>query len=455
MATEKLDRNTIIGLFAMAVGILVVANDFTALSVAIPAIEKTFNADVTTAQWVINSYAMVFGVVIVTGGRLADMFGRRRMFLIGAAIFGAFSVIGGLATDVWLLLICRGLMGIGGALMWPAVLGMTFHLLPEDRAALAGGLIIGVAGIGNAMGPLLGGVLTDTLSWRWIFFINGPVALIGIITVLFVVPKDPAENPDERIDYTGSALLMVGLFALLLALDWGVDRGWTDPVILSLFVVSVIALVAFGFTENRIGETALVPESVAKNLIFAMATLTTLMIAAVFFGALLYLPQFMTKTLGFSAMASGAGLLPMMLTFALVSFVAGRAYEIFGAKVMVSAGCAFLAAGMFVLSRMDASTSYMQLVPGMLVLGIGIGVFYSSITTTGVTALDPSRASLASAIIYMVNVAGGALGLGLNTAIVASAPTLTEGIGLAFVVNGALAIVGVVIALLFLTNRKA
>ena len=206
----------------------------------------------------------------------------------------------------------------------------------------------------------------------------------------------------------------------------------------------------FGVYENRAGETALIPDSVMKNLTFAMATLTTLMIAAVFFGALLYLPQFMTKTLGFSAIGSGAGLLPMMLTFALVSFVAGRVYEALGAKLIVSVGAALLAGGMFLLSTIQSGTTYAELVPGMIVLGFGIGLFYSSVTTAGVTALDPSRSSLAGAIIYMANVSGGAIGLGFNTAIVATASSLTEGIRTAFLVNGSLAVIGVVIALIFI-----
>ena len=205
MSVERLDRRTIIGMFAMGIAILVIANDFTALSVVVPAIEKAFNTDVTTAQWVINSYAMVFGVVLVTGGRLADIFGRRRIFFVGAFIFGVFSVIGGLAQDVLLLLVCRGIMGIGGALMWPAVLGMTFQIVPASRAGLAGGLITAVAGLGNAMGPLLGGAFTDALSWRWIFYINAPVALIGVLAVLIFV--DEESRPVRRSGSTTMAWL--------------------------------------------------------------------------------------------------------------------------------------------------------------------------------------------------------------------------------------------------------
>src|SRR5215475_6296117 len=164
---EPLDHRAILGLFAMALAVLVIANDFTALSVALPAMETEFAADVTTVQWVINGYALVFGVLIVTGGRLADMFGRRRIFMLGAALFAAFSVIGGLAPNAAVLLACRFLMGIGGAMMWPAILGMTYGLLPLSRAGLAGGVILGAAGFGNAIGPLLGGFLTDSVGWRW------------------------------------------------------------------------------------------------------------------------------------------------------------------------------------------------------------------------------------------------------------------------------------------------
>ena len=141
-------------------------------------------------QWVINAYALVFGVLIVTGGRLADMLGRRRIFFIGAAIFAAFSVLGGAAQDELWLIACRALMGIGGAMMWPAVLGMTYEILPDDRAALAGGLIIGSAGFGNAAGPLIGGLLTDALSWRWILFANLPIAALAC----FVTWRSVAES---------------------------------------------------------------------------------------------------------------------------------------------------------------------------------------------------------------------------------------------------------------------
>jgi EmrB/QacA subfamily drug resistance transporter len=450
---QPIDHRTGLGLIAMALAVLVIANDFTALSVALPAMQTDFGADITTVQWVINGYALVFGVLIVTGGRLADMFGRRRIFFLGAAIFAFFSLVGGLASNVWALLLARGAMGIGGALMWPAILGMTYALLPPDRAGLAGGLILGAAGFGNAIGPLLGGTLTDTLGWRWIFFLNLPIAAFAVLVTYSVIAKDAPTAAGQRIDYAGVTALSLGLFALLLALDEGATRGWLNPLIVGLFIISAVALVAFAFIERRAGGDALIPADVLGNRAFVAACLTTLLMSAIFFASLLYLPQFMTQQLNYSAIRSGAGLLPMMGTFALVSFVAGPIYERLGAKIVVSAGAAFLAAGMYLLSDISGASGYDDMILGMIVLGVGVGLFYSSITTAAVTALSEARASLAGGLVYMFQIAGGSIGLGLNTAIVITAPTLVAGINRAFLVDSILAICGLAIAILFVGGR--
>ncbi len=450
---KKLTGSQIIGLAAIGMGAFVVANDFTALSVALPAIEKDFSTDVSTVQWIITGYVLVFGVFIVTGGRLADMFGRRLIYFIGAIIFAIFSLLGGLATDIWMLLAARGVMGIGGALMWPSILGITYALVPPERAAVAGGVIMGVCGFGNAVGPLLGGSLTDLLSWRWIFYINVPIAIVAILVTWKVIPKDTLENTSERLDYVGVTALSLGLFAMLLLLDIGADIGWLNPVILAMFAGSALTLTGFVFIERRAGANALVPRDVFKNGAFVSTLIVTLLMSAIYFAALIYLPQFMSKQLGYSAVEAGAGLLPVMAVFAVTSFIAAPLYERLGAKTIISIGGLCLVVGIFLLSRLQTTTIYTDLVPGMIILGIGIGLFYSSITTAGITALDPSRASLAGAIIYMFQVAGGSIGLGLNTAIVVAAPTLPEGIHRAFLLDAVLAICGLIICLFFVDGR--
>lgn len=447
--TDKIGKDQVLGLIAMAVGVFIIANDFSALSVALPAMEKAYGVDVTTVQWVINGYALVFGVLIVTGGRLADMFGRRRSFFLGSAIFALFSVTGGLSPDVWMLIGSRLLMGIGGALMWPAILGMTYSLLPENKAGLAGGIIIGAAGFGNAAGPLIGGVLTDTIGWRWVFYLNLPVAIFGVLATLWAIADDKPDNDDRRIDYGGIAILTCGLLALLLALDQGTDLGWGDPWIVSLFVFAAVALIAFSLFERRVGDRALLPKDVATNLAFFTACIATLLMSSIYFAGILYLPQFMMKSLDYSAMGAGVGMLPVMGMFAVTSFFAGPLYDRLGAKTVVAVGAVALGAGMFLLTVIAPGTEYVSLVPGMAILGAGIGLFYSSITTAGITAVDKSRASLAGAIVYMFQIAGGSIGLGLNTAIVVSAPSFAEGISRAFMVDGFLAIGGFLVVLLF------
>jgi len=414
-------RGTSLPLAAMAISVFVVANDLTALSVALPQIEQDFDSDVTTVQWVVSAYALVFGVLIVTGGRLADMLGRRRVFFMGAGIFAAFSLLAGAAqSDIWLI-VCRALMGVGGAMMWPAVLGMTYDILPADRAALAGGLIIGSAGFGNAAGPLLGGVLTDALSWRWILFINVPIAALACFVTWRSVRESKGAGADEGIDVPGVVTLSVGIVALLLALDQVTQWGWTDPRILGLFAACALLLIAFSFIERRAGARALVPREVMSNPPFRAACLATLLMSAVFFVVLLFLPQFMQKILDYSPLEAGAGLLPLMGVFAITSFAAGPLYERVGAKPTVSAGAACLALGIFLISLIGRDSGWAALVPGMVVTGIGIGLFYSSITTAAVTALDPSRASLAGGIVYMFQVAGGSVGLGLTTTVFTTA----------------------------------
>src|SRR3989440_12213255 len=407
-------------LVAMGLGVLILANDFSALNVALPQIEKDFDAQVSTVQWVVNGYALVFGMLIVSGGRLADLFGRRRMFFLGTAIFTVFSILGGAAQDIDWLIAARCLRGIGGALMWPAILGMTYAALPEEKAGLAGGLILGAAGLGNVIGPLLGGTLTDLLSWRWIFFANVPIAAFAVLVTLWKMHQPETRTEGERIDYAGIATLSVALIALLVALDQVTDWGGGDPRIIALLAIFVVLLPVFVMIERRMGDSALIPPDVVRNTSFSMSCLAILMMSATFFASLLYLPQFMIKLFGYSPVEAGLGLLPMMGTFALSSFIAGPLYNRLGAKLIISVGASCVAIGAFLLSFAHSDSTLGSLVPGMVVLGIGLGLFYSSATTPGVTAGGPERTSLAGGLVYMFQIAGGSVGLGLTTAVFTS-----------------------------------
>jgi EmrB/QacA subfamily drug resistance transporter len=443
-AATGLDRATVVALVAMGLGIFVIANDFTALAVVVVDIENDLGSTLNRAQWVINAYTVVFGVLIVTGGRLADLLGRRRVFLLGATVFATFSLLGGLAPNIELLIAARALMGIGGAMMWPAVLGMTFGLLPAEKAGLAGGLVLGVAGLGNAAGPLIAGVLTDFLDWRWVFFVNVPIALAAIIITRRNVSESRA-GEHAGIDYLGIVTLSAAVILVLIALDVGTAEGFGDPLVLAMMVVGLLLLAVFAFVERRTGAAALLPRRVTASVQFTSAVVSVMAMSVVFFAVLVFVPQLAEKDQGWSALDAGAGLLPLMLLFAGVSFLAGRLYNRLGARVVVSSGAACLTLGVLWLA-FTIGSSYALLVPGLVVVGTGVGLYYSAITTAAVTAVPASDNSLAGGIVYMAQIAGGSIGIGLNTAIVLSANTLADGIRTAFFVDAALGLVGTVVA---------
>ncbi|HWN72657.1 MAG TPA: MFS transporter [Solirubrobacterales bacterium] len=438
----------------MGLAVVVIANDFSAINVALPTMESDFKTDVNTIQWVVNAYALTFGVLIVTGGRLADMFGRRNAFFLGTAIFASMSALGGAAQSETWLIAARVLMGIGGALMWPAILGMTYELLPEEKAGLAGGIIIGAAGLGNAVGPLIGGVLTQELSWRWIFFLNVPIAAFAVGVTWFLVHVKEPDTDERRIDYPGIAAISVGLVSLLIALDQVSDWGWSDPRVIGLLVLAVAMLLAFLPIERRAGTHALVPKEVMANESFTASCIAILFMSATFFASLLYLPQFMEKQLGYSPLEAGVGMLPFLATFALVSFVAGPLYNRLGAKPLAVFGAACITLAPFLFSLVDVGSGYGSLIVGMVVLGIGIGSFYPTATTAGVTSVDESQTSLAGGIIYMFQIAGGSIGLGLTTTVFSSAiPPFVDGVQAGFRLDAALSLVGLLLSIGFVGGR--
>jgi EmrB/QacA subfamily drug resistance transporter len=420
VAPPPLDHRTKLALGAMALSVFVISNDFTSLSVALPQVERTFHTNVETVQWVLNAYTLVFGVLIVSGGRLGDTFGRRRTFFVGLAIFALFSALATASWSTGSLIGARAAMGIGGALIWPAVVGLIFSLVPAERAGLAGGLLIGVSGLGNAMGPLIGGLLTDALSWRWILALNLPIAAgAATLVYLFITPDAASENR-ERLDWAGVATLSTCLVALLVALDQASDWGWGNGRIIGLLVISVLGLAGFVLTQHRAGRDALVPHDVIGNRSFAAACLTIVLVAGVWFVSMLYSPQYMEKILGFSAFGAGLALLPLLLTFSIAAFGAGPIYNRVGALALLLTGVVCMPLGMLLLSLVSATSPYIATVPGLVLIGAGVGVFFSSVTNAALTSLDPSRTGVGSGLTFMFQLVSGAVGLGIATTVFTS-----------------------------------
>jgi MFS family permease len=308
-------------------------------------------------------------------------------------------------------------MGIGGALIWPAVVGLIFSLVPAERAGLAGGLLIGVSGLGNSLGPLIGGFLTEELSWRWILAINLPVAAVAILMVhRFVAPDQQAESR-EPLDWAGVGTLSLCLVALLVALDQGGDWGWGDWRIIALLAIAAVALPAFILTQRRAGREALIPSDVIGNRAFASACATIALASGVFFVVMLYAPQFMERVLGYTALGAGVALLPMLLTFSVTAFGSGPIYNKIGPRPLLLLGVIFLPLGALLLSLPSSGSSFLATVPGLVVTGIGVGVFFSSVTNAALTSLDPSRTGVGGGVTFMFQLVGGAICLGIATTV--------------------------------------
>jgi predicted MFS family arabinose efflux permease len=248
--------------------------------------------------------------------------------------------------------------------------------------------------------------------------------------------------------------LSVGLVSLLVALDQVDDWGWGDPRIAVLLAIAVLALIAFVPIERRAGKHALVPSEVMRNESFTASCLAILFMSATFFAALLYLPQFMEKQLGYSPLQAGVGMLPFLATFAVVSFISGPLYNRVGAKALAILGAACITTAPFLFSELGSGSSYGSLIAGMVVLGIGIGSFYPTATTAGVTSVDKSQTSLAGGIVYMFQIAGGSIGLGLTTAVFSAAiPPFVDGVSAGFRLDASLSLVGLAISVFLIGGR--
>jgi EmrB/QacA subfamily drug resistance transporter len=417
MAATAGSRPPTMALVAFGLSIVAVANDFTALNVTIPTIERSFDASLSTTQWVLNAYTLVFAMLIVPGGRLCDLYGAERCFLAGAAIFLGFSVVSALAPSVEVLIGARALMGVGGALIWPACLSMTFAAFGPDGAGKAGAFVVGVAGLANALGPIDGGLLTDVGSWRWVFVLNVPIAVFAMLVVARRVPAEGPSREAAGLDGAGIALLALGLLAFLLALDQAPLWGWVDVRTLGLLAAALLAGAAFVLVQRRKGSSALVPADVIRDRDFAGACAAIGLMGISFGSVLLFLPQIVQKVLDRNALESGLAMLPLLLTYAAMSFAAPRLADRWGAKAVLGGGALAMTAGVALLALAPQAVAFTDLIPGMVVFGAGLGLFYSTITTAGVVALSAARQGLAGGVLYMCNLVGLSVGVGLTTTV--------------------------------------
>jgi EmrB/QacA subfamily drug resistance transporter len=403
----------------MCFALFMIMLDNTVVNVALPSIQRDFDASLSALEWTINAYTLTFAVLLVTGGRLGDIFGRRLLFLIGVTLFAlASATIGFAPGDEWLVA-SRAVQGIGAALMMPATLSIITNAFPPAERGQAIGIWAGVSAIALAIGPLVGGWLTEDVSWRAIFFLNLPVAAGAIAITLFAAEESRDDTVDRRIDYPGIAALTVGLSALVLGLVEANSWGWGSPQILGLFALSIVSLAAFAWIETR-SPAPVVDFAFFRSRQFFGANAVAFMVTFAMFAMFFFLALYMQNILGYSPLQTGVRFLPSTLLVMVAGPVSGRLSDRIGPRWLITIGLLLIAASMAWQSRVDTDTSYGYLLPAFMVMGVGIGLVMSPMSAAAMNAVDRTKAGVASGTLSMSRMVGGTFGVAALGALVAT-----------------------------------
>src|SRR5215211_9050185 len=311
---------------AVGFGLFMIMLDNTVVNVALPTIQRELGAGLSELEWIVSGYALTFAALMLTGGKLADLFGRRRIFVIGLAMFSGSSLACALAPSAGFLIGARVAQGAGAALMNPATLSIITATFPPRQRGTAIGIWAGVSALALAIGPLVGGLLTEHISWSWIFFVNVPIGVIAIAASLLLIPESKDESAEQRLDMPGLLTSGVGLFALTYGLIEANTYGWTSGRILGAFAVAVTMLLAFVLLELR-QRIPMLDLSLFRSGTFAGANLAVLLVALAMFGVFFFVSLYMQGVLGYSAVKTGAAFLPMTVLIVLVAPVAGKSSD--------------------------------------------------------------------------------------------------------------------------------
>ncbi len=417
-AGAALDPRRWPALVLLAVAEFVVVLDATIVNIALPSIGSDLHASTSTLSWVINAYVLGFGGLLLLGGRLADLAGRRRVFIAGLIVFGLASLTGGLSQSVTMLIAARGVQGIGAAMLAPAALSLVTSLFPagaERNKAL--GIWGAVAGSGGAAGLLLGGILTSGLGWQWVLFINVPVTLIAVLITPRLISESRSTETSRRVDFAGALTVTGAAVSGVYAVVQANTAGWASAQTLALLGVALALAVAFVAIESR-AHAPLVSLDVFKNRHLRAADLTMLAVGALIVGLFFFLSLYEQQILHYSALKTGLSQLPLSGLLIVVAGGAGPLAERLGTRPVLLSGLALLGGGVAWLSRIPVAGGYLTDVLGpTLLIGAGLGMVFVTLTIGAVTDVDDRRYGLASGLINTSQQIGGALGLAVLTAI--------------------------------------
>ena len=405
-------------LAAVSFGLFMIMLDNTVVNVALPSIQRDLGVGLSELEWIVSGYALSFAALMLIGGKLADAYGRRAIFVIGIAVFTLASLACGLSTSGEILIAARVAQGAGAALMNPATLSIIAATFPPRQRGTAIGIWAGVSALALAIGPLVGGLLSDHASWHWIFFINVPVGIVGIAASFLLI--DESRDPThERLDLPGLATSAIGLFALTYGLIEANTYGWGSPRIVGVFVVAAVSLVAFVLLERH-QRAPMLDLSLFRNRTYVGANLVVLLVALAMFGVFFFVSLYMQNVLGFSAVEAGASFLPMTVLIILVAPWAGRLSDRWGSRGLMTAGMLLVTGQLVYFSMLGTEATFWTLLPGLLLGGFGMAMTMTPSAAAATRSVPVAKAGVGSAVLNAFRQVGGSIGIALMGAIMAA-----------------------------------
>ena len=398
-------------LTAVSLATLMTYLDNNVINVAIPTIQRSLHLSVTGLEWIVSSYLLVLAGLLLVGGRVADVYGRRRVFFAGLAIFTLSSLAAGLAGSGGMLIGARAVQGLGAALLMPATLAILVDAFTDVRErTMAIGIWSAIGALGLALGPVIGGIISQHVHWGWIFLINVP---IGVITFAIAVPfiaESQGAARTRRLDLPGLVTSSLALFTLTYALIEGHDRGWTSPLIMTAFAVAALAAAAFLLAESRAQEP-MVPLPVFRSRAFSGGTVTMMIWAFGILGIYFFTSLYLQEILGFSPTKAGLAFVPMALCLAVAATVAPRVVAALGAHRTVSLGMLLMVGGLVLFARLGGGAGFGSLMPGFALFGVGAGLMNVPLTNSVLDASPAGQGGIASALLNASREVAGLLGV--------------------------------------------
>jgi EmrB/QacA subfamily drug resistance transporter len=383
-------------LVAVCLGTFMLLLDVTIVNVALPSIQQSLHSSFSDLQWVVDAYALTLASLLLTAGSLADLFGRRLLFIIGLVAFTVGSLFCGLAQSSEWLILSRAGQGIGGAIMFSTSLALLAQAFQGRDRGVAFGVWGSITGAAVAVGPVVGGILTSGLSWKWIFFVNIPIGAFAVVVTIWRVEESRQEGA-RRPDWYGFVVFTAALVSLVYALIRSSEKGWTETGVLVLFVLAAFLLVAFLFLEKR-SSRAMFDLSLFRNHTFDGGAIAAFGLSASLFALLLYIVLYLQDGKGYSALGTGLRLLVLSAGVMAAATVAGRLTQRVPVRLLIGPGLALVGVGLLLMARLDASSSWTVLIPGFIVAGVGTGMVNPPLASTAVGVVEPRRAGMASGI---------------------------------------------------------